>query len=53
MFGLLKSLGSLAKDVATIVVAPVEIVVDAAGAVVRPVKEMVKEVVDDIKDELK
>jgi hypothetical protein len=49
MFGLLKSLGSLAADVVQVVAAPVEIVVDVAAAAVKPVAEAAKELVDEVK----
>lgn len=49
MFGLLKSLGGLAADVAQVVAAPVEMVVDVAAAAVKPVAEAAKELVDDVK----
>lgn len=49
MFGLLKSIGELASDVLEVVVAPVEMVVDLAGAVVKPVAEIARELVDDVK----
>jgi hypothetical protein len=49
MFGLLKSLGSLAADVVQVVAAPVEMVVDVAAAAVNRVAEVAKELVADVK----
>lgn len=49
MFGLLKSVVGLAADVAQVVVAPVEIVADLAGAAVKPVAEAAKDLVADVK----
>lgn len=49
MFGLLKSLGGLAADVAQVVTAPVEMVVDVAAAAVKPVAEVAKELIADVK----
>lgn len=49
MFGLLKSITDLTVDVVTVVAAPVEIVVDLAGAAVRPIAEVAKELTDEIK----
>lgn len=50
MFGLLKSLGGLAADVVQIVAAPVEMVVDVAAAAVKPVAEVTRELVVDVKN---
>lgn len=49
MFGLLKSVVDLATDVATVVVAPVEMVVDLTGAAVKPIAEVAKELAKDVK----
>lgn len=49
MFGLFKSVVDLATDVASVVVAPVEIVADLAGAAVKPVAEVAQELVKDVK----
>ena len=49
MFGLLNSLVDLATSVATVVAAPVKIVVDVAGAAVKPVADVAKTLVDDVK----
>jgi hypothetical protein len=49
MFGLLNSIVDLATDVAKVVAAPVEIAVDLAGAVVKPVAEVARGIADDIK----
>lgn len=49
MFGLLKSITDLATDVATVVVAPVAVVADLAGAAVKPIAEAAKELADDVK----
>ena len=48
-----ESLISVVADVATIVVKPVEIVLEVAGAVTKPVAEVVTELTDDIKAALK
>lgn len=50
MFGLLKSMGDLAKDVAELVVTPVEIAVDLSGVVVKPVADLARDLKDGIKD---
>lgn len=49
MFGLLESAVDLATDVATVVTKPVEMVVDLAGAAVKPVAEVAKELANDVK----
>src|SRR5450830_2081938 len=49
MFGLLNSVVNLAADVVTVAVAPVEIVVNLAGAAAKPVAEAAKELVKDVK----
>ncbi|MDX6011338.1 hypothetical protein [Cupriavidus necator] len=49
MFGLLKSVGELALDVAKVAVAPVEIVVGVASAAVKPIAEAAEALVDDVK----
>jgi hypothetical protein len=49
MFGLLESLVDLTTDVVKVVAAPVEMAVDLAGAVVKPVAEVASDLVDDIK----
>lgn len=49
MFGLLDSLIDLTKDVAQVVTAPLEIVVDVADAAVKPIADAAKGVVDDVK----
>ena len=49
MSGLFKSVVGLATDVVQVVAAPVEIVADLAGAVVKPVAEVAKELVADVK----
>lgn len=49
MFGLLKSLTDLATDVTKVALAPVEMVVDLAGAAVKPVVEVAKDLVADVK----
>jgi hypothetical protein len=49
MFVLLKSVADLTADVAKVAVAPVEMVVDLAGAVVKPVAEAAEELVDEVK----
>lgn len=47
--GLFDSVFSLVSDVVTVVAAPVEMVVDVAGAVVKPIAEEAKELVKDVK----
>lgn len=49
MFSLFKSVVDLAADVAQVVVAPVEIVSDLAGAAVKPVAEVAKDLIADVK----
>lgn len=49
MFGLLKSITELATDVVKVVATPVEMVVDLAGAVVKPIAEVARDLKDDIK----
>ncbi|MFS8930959.1 hypothetical protein CNECB9_1190019 [Cupriavidus necator] len=49
MFGLLKSVSELALDVAKVAVAPVEIVVDVAGAAVKPFAQAAEALVEDVK----
>ena len=49
MFGLFKSLTDLAGDVATAALAPVEIAVDLAGAVAKPLAEVAKDLTADVK----
>lgn len=49
MFGLLKSVVSLATDVVQVVAAPVEIVTNLAGAAVKPIAEVAKDLVADVK----
>jgi hypothetical protein len=49
MFGLLNSVVSLASDVVKVVIAPVEMAVDLAGAAVKPIAEVAKELTKDIK----
>ncbi len=49
MFGLFKSITDLATDVATVALAPVAIVADLAGAAVKPMAEVAKELADDVK----
>jgi hypothetical protein len=49
MFGLLNSVISLASDAAKIVIAPVEMAADLAGAVVKPLAEVAKDLTADIK----
>jgi hypothetical protein len=49
MFGLLDSVLDLAKDVTTVVLKPVEAVVDLADAAVKPFAEAAKDIADDIK----
>lgn len=47
-----QSLFDLGKNVADVVLAPVEIVVDVAEAITKPVAEAAQEVVQDVKEEL-
>lgn len=49
MFGLLNSVIDLAANAATVVVKPVEMVIDLANAAVKPVAEVAKELADDVK----
>lgn len=49
MFGLFKSVVDLATDVATVAVAPVEIVVDLADAAVKPLADAAKDLAKDVK----
>ncbi len=48
--GLFDSLVNLVGDVATVVTKPVETVVDAADAVVKPVADGLTELAKDVKD---
>lgn len=47
--GIFDSLTSLVTNVAKIVVAPAEVVVDLADAVVKPLADAAEEIVKDIK----
>ena len=49
MFGLLKSAFDLAGDVVLVAIAPVEMVVDLAGAAVKPLAEVAKDLARDVK----
>ncbi|MFS2007957.1 hypothetical protein ACEN9F_30555 [Duganella sp. CT11-25] len=49
MFGLLKSVVGLAADAVQVAVAPVEIVADLAGAAMKPVTEVAKDLVAEVK----
>jgi hypothetical protein len=49
MFGLLKSVTELATNVATVVVKPIEIVVDLTNVAVKPMAESAKQIADDVK----
>ena len=49
MFGLFKSVADLAVDVVKVAAAPVEIVADLAGAAVKPIAEVAKDLVADVK----
>ena len=49
MFGLFKSVADLAADVVQVAVAPVEIVAELAGAAVKPIAEVAKDLVADVK----
>jgi len=53
MLGLMKSLTYLSKDLVQITVAPVEIVVDSARIITKPIAETSKEIVSEIKKESK
>lgn len=48
---MLGSLFNVAKDVATVVTAPVEIALDVTSAATKVVAEGVKDLVDDVKEE--
>jgi hypothetical protein len=47
--GIFDSLTSLVGNVATVVLKPVEVVVDLADAAVKPVADVAKDLADDIK----
>jgi hypothetical protein len=47
---MLKSLFGLAEDVVKVVAAPVEIAVDAARIVTKPVADVAEEVVKEVKE---
>jgi hypothetical protein len=49
MFKLFESVVDLTTDIVKVVAAPVEVAVDLAGAVVKPVAEVVGEIVEDVK----
>jgi hypothetical protein len=49
MFGLLKSVVDLAGDVAKVVIAPVVMAVDLAGAVAKPLAEVAKDLANEVK----
>lgn len=49
MFGLLNSIADLATDVTKVALAPVGVMVDLAGAVVKPLANVAKELVDEAK----
>ena len=49
MFGLLKSVVDLAVNVVEVVVTPVEMVVDLAGAAVKPLAEVTRDLKADVK----
>jgi len=53
IFSLLKKSVDVVGDVADIVVAPVEIAVDVTSAIVKPVADEAREIVEDISDDLK
>ena len=53
MFGLLNSIVDLTTNVVKVVVAPVEVVATLANAAVKPVAEVVTDLVQDIKDTVK
>ncbi len=48
--GLFDSLADLTKNVASVVVAPVEIAADVANAAVKPIKELTDEMKHEVKD---
>jgi diacylglycerol kinase len=49
MFGLFDSVVDLVSDVAKVVIAPVEIAVDLAGAAVKPLAEVAKDLANEVK----
>ena len=49
MFELFKSVVDLTVNVAEVVAAPVQIVVDVTNAAVKPVVEVAKNLIDDVK----
>ncbi len=51
MFKLINDIADVTKDAITIVTAPVRIVVNVAGQVVKPVAEALDEAADDLKDD--
>lgn len=50
MLGLLKSAAGLVADVAQVVVAPVEVALDLAGAVVKPVADVAEDLAKEVKE---
>lgn len=50
MFGLIKSLTSLASDVVEIAVTPLEVSADIAEAVISPIADVAKETKETIKE---
>ena len=51
--GIFDSIANLAGDVVKLVSAPVEVVIDVADAVVKPLAEVATELTEDIKDLIK
>lgn len=49
MFKLFESVFDLTTDVVKVAAAPVEVAVDLAGAVVKPISEVAGEIVDEVK----
>jgi len=50
MFGLLKGVVELTRNVAEVALTPVEVVVDLANAATQPLADAAKEIKQDIKD---
>lgn len=48
--GLLDSCLDLVSDAAKVVVAPIEVVIDVADAIVKPIAEVAQDVVEEVKD---
>lgn len=49
---MLKSLFNIVGDVARVVTAPVEMIVDVAAAITKPIAEVTQDIVDSFKEEI-